>query len=79
MLAAAGYNFSLLLRWLERLLRALMRMLLAAPWWLQQRMLINGSSRTTHEYELYLAVEDIDYSRTKTKSIAGSTELSILR
>ena len=26
-LAAAGYNFSLLLRWLERLLRALMRML----------------------------------------------------
>jgi transposase, IS5 family len=30
-LAAAGYNFSLLLRWLESLLRALMRMLLAAP------------------------------------------------
>jgi hypothetical protein len=30
-LAAAGYNFSLLLRWLERLLRALMRMLVAAP------------------------------------------------
>src|SRR6516225_6785818 len=30
-LAAAGYNFSLLLRWLERLLRALLRMLLAAP------------------------------------------------
>jgi IS5 family transposase len=30
-LAAAGYNFSLLLRWLERLLRALMRMLLAIP------------------------------------------------
>ena len=30
-LAAAGYNFGLLLRWLERLLRALMRMLLAAP------------------------------------------------
>jgi len=30
-LAAAGYNFSLLLRWLERLLRALMRMLLAPP------------------------------------------------
>ena len=29
-LAAAGYNFSLLLRWLERLLRALMRMLVAA-------------------------------------------------
>jgi hypothetical protein len=28
---AAGYNFGLLLRWLERLLRALMRMLLAAP------------------------------------------------
>jgi IS5 family transposase len=26
-LAAAGYNFGLLLRWLERLLRALMRML----------------------------------------------------
>jgi transposase, IS5 family len=30
-LAAAGYNFSLLLRWLERLLRALMRMLFAIP------------------------------------------------
>ena len=30
-LAAAGYNFSLLLRWLERLLRALMRLLLATP------------------------------------------------
>jgi transposase, IS5 family len=30
-LAAAGYNFGLLLRWLERLLRALMRMLFAAP------------------------------------------------
>ena len=30
-LAAAGYNFGLLLRWLERLLRALLRMLLAAP------------------------------------------------
>jgi len=30
-LAAAGYNFSLLLRWLERFLRALMRMLLAIP------------------------------------------------
>jgi transposase, IS5 family len=30
-LAAAGYNFSLLLRWLERLLRALARALLAAP------------------------------------------------
>jgi len=30
-LAAAGYNFSLLLRWLERLLRALIRMLLTAP------------------------------------------------
>ena len=29
-LAAAGYNFSLLLRWLERLLRALIRALLAA-------------------------------------------------
>jgi len=29
-LAAAGYNFGLLLRWLKRLLRALMRMLLAA-------------------------------------------------
>ena len=28
-LAAAGYNFSLLLRWLERLLRVLMRMLFA--------------------------------------------------
>jgi IS5 family transposase len=30
-LSAAGYNFSLLLRWLEGLLRALMRMLLATP------------------------------------------------
>jgi IS5 family transposase len=30
-LAAAGYNFSLLLRWVERLLRALIRALLAAP------------------------------------------------
>ena len=30
-LAAAGYNFSLLLRWLERLLRALLRILLGAP------------------------------------------------
>jgi len=30
-LADAGYNFSLLLRWLERLLRALIRVLLATP------------------------------------------------
>jgi len=30
-LAAAGYNFSLLLRWLARLLRALIRALLPAP------------------------------------------------
>jgi IS5 family transposase len=30
-LAAAGYNFGLLLRWLESLLRALIRALLAAP------------------------------------------------
>jgi IS5 family transposase len=30
-LAAAGYNFSLLLRWLERLLRAVMRILIATP------------------------------------------------
>jgi len=30
-LAAAGYNFSLLLRWLARLLRVLMRTLLAIP------------------------------------------------
>jgi IS5 family transposase len=30
-LAAAGYNFSLLLRWLERLLRALLQIPLAAP------------------------------------------------
>jgi len=30
-LAAAGYNFSLLLRWLARLLRALIRALLSAP------------------------------------------------
>ena len=31
-LAAAGYNFGLLLRWLGRLLRALFRTLLAVPW-----------------------------------------------
>jgi IS5 family transposase len=31
-LAAASYNFGLLLRWLERLLRALITALLAAPW-----------------------------------------------
>jgi IS5 family transposase len=30
-LAAAGYDFGLLLRWLTRLLRALVRMLLSAP------------------------------------------------
>jgi IS5 family transposase len=30
-LAAAGYNSGLLLRWLKRLLRALIRMLLTAP------------------------------------------------
>ena len=30
-LAAAGYNFSLLLRWLKRFLCALIRALLAAP------------------------------------------------
>ena len=30
-LAAAGYNFSLLLRWLEMLLHALIQALLAAP------------------------------------------------
>ena len=30
-LAAAGYNFSLLLRWLDRLLRALLQMLFATP------------------------------------------------
>ena len=30
-LAAAGYNFSLLLRWLARLLRALIRLLFPAP------------------------------------------------
>jgi transposase, IS5 family len=29
-LAAAGYNFGLLLRWLERLLRALLAMLVAS-------------------------------------------------
>jgi hypothetical protein len=29
--SAADYNFSLLLRWLEHLLRALMRMMLATP------------------------------------------------
>jgi IS5 family transposase len=34
-LAAAGYNFGLLLLWLERLLRALIRLLLAAPWSLE--------------------------------------------
>jgi IS5 family transposase len=48
-LAAAGYNFGLLLRWLERLLRALIRTLLTALWWLQtaERRLPNRSSRTT--------------------------------
>jgi transposase, IS5 family len=30
-LAAAGYNFALLLRWLARLLRALLRALLMPP------------------------------------------------
>jgi transposase, IS5 family len=30
-LAAAGYNFALLLRWLARLLRAFFRLLLALP------------------------------------------------
>jgi IS5 family transposase len=30
-LAAAGYNFALLLRWLARLLRALIEVLFAAP------------------------------------------------
>ena len=34
-LATAGYSFSLFLRWLEWLLRALIRALLAAPWWRQ--------------------------------------------
>jgi hypothetical protein len=34
-LAAAGYNFGLLLCWLERLLRALIRALLPTPWRLQ--------------------------------------------
>jgi hypothetical protein len=50
-LAAAGYNFRLLLRWLERLLRALIRVLLPNPWCRQtaQRTLLNGSSRTTME------------------------------
>ena len=31
-LAAAGYNFRLLLRWLKRLLCALIRVLLPNPW-----------------------------------------------
>jgi IS5 family transposase len=49
-LAAAGYNFCLLLRWLERLLRALIGTLLAALWQLQNRLklVLNGSSRTTN-------------------------------
>ena len=34
-LAAAGYNFSLLLSWLKQLLRALIRALPAAPWSLE--------------------------------------------
>ena len=48
-LASAGYNFSLLLRWLERLLRTLIRALLTALSCTQTayRMLPNGSSRTT--------------------------------
>jgi len=35
----------------------------------------------SHEYELYLAVEDIDHSRTKTKSLlaAGIAGFSTIR
>ncbi len=46
-----GYNFSLLLRWLERLLPALILMLLTAPWRAQTDygLLLNGSSRTTKQ------------------------------
>jgi IS5 family transposase len=48
-LAAAGYNFGLLLRWLERLLRALMRMLavLAPTQNARKEMLLTGSSPST--------------------------------
>jgi IS5 family transposase len=48
-LSAVGYNFGLLLRWLESLLHALIRMLLAAAAPVQnaQRMLLIRSSRTT--------------------------------
>jgi hypothetical protein len=48
-LAAAGYNFGLLLRWLESLLRALIRMLFAAPLLAQKpkERSSSGSSRMT--------------------------------
>jgi hypothetical protein len=49
-LAAAGYNFGLLLRWLESLWRALIRMLLAAPVLAQtpKERSSSGSSQTTN-------------------------------
>ena len=47
-LAAAGYNFALLLRWLARLLRALLRVLLASPLALKiPKTAAQGSSRAT--------------------------------
>jgi transposase, IS5 family len=46
-LAAAGYNFSLLLRWLKRLLCALIRALLAAPQGAQKQPIIRSSRSTT--------------------------------
>jgi transposase, IS5 family len=45
-LAAAGYNFSLLLRWLKRLLCALIRALLAAPQGAQKQPIIRSSRST---------------------------------
>jgi len=47
-LAAAGYNFSLLLRWLARLLRALIQaLLLPSPSATRLKPPLNGSSRAT--------------------------------
>ena len=49
-LAAAGYNFSLLLRWFEELLRALFLVLGRAPWMpLRLTQDRKHSSRTTRD------------------------------
>jgi IS5 family transposase len=41
-LAAAGYNFSLLLRWLSKLLRALLHALLPPPIWSYGQKLVTA-------------------------------------